>query len=138
MIIDTNDIDKAKDLIKKSTYPILIRAQNDIFNRKILEFGKIDYIVFPDSQKRKSNLRYIDSGFNSVLAKLAKKKDISVLIDIKDIRFISKKEKAQELEKIHGIINLCNKYRIKINILNYKDVKNSRPILHSLGYKQDF
>jgi len=42
-MISTNNIEQAKRLIKNSKEkPILVKAQDDHFNRKILEYGKFD------------------------------------------------------------------------------------------------
>lgn len=134
-MIETGNLEKAKILIKTEKKPVMIKAQSDEFNRKILEYGKFDILVFPDAEnsKRKISLKNIDSGFNIFLAKVAKKNNITIGLNLKDILDGNKREKAETLSKIIEIIRYCKKEDTKINLLNYKDKRTALSFLISLG-----
>ena len=119
-MISTQNTEQAKKLIKKEKPPIIVLAQSDNFNRKILEFGKFNILLGP---KR----------LNNVMAKIAAKNKISVGYDLSKIAKLEKKEKAIALEKIKQIIKVLRKTRTKIKILNYKDKKDASALLISLG-----
>ena len=136
-MISTSNIEQAKNLIKKEKQEkiklIVVRAQNDDFNRKILEYGHFDILLGIESGKKQRSLRQIDSGFNHVLAKIASKNKISLGIDMEELRNLSKEEKALRLEKIMQNIILCRKSKVKIKLLNARDEKDAFAFLSSLG-----
>ena len=133
-MINTNNLEKAKLMIKsEKVKPIIVRAQNDNFNRKILEYGKFDILVSVEAGKRQRTLRNIDSGFNHVLAKIAEKNKVAIGIDVYEIARLAKEEKAKRLERIIQNIKTCRKAKTKIKLLNYKDKKNAFSFLISLG-----
>ena len=77
-MINTDKIEKAKLMIKESKErPLVLLAQDDNFNRKILEYGKFDVLLSIERGERKDSLRQVDSGFNHVLAVIAAKNKIS-------------------------------------------------------------
>ena len=97
-MITEKNIEKAKQQIKKTKdKPIIVQAQDDNFNRKLLEFGKFDILLSIEQGDRKNKLRQIDSGLNHVLAKIATKNNISLGINLREIRNLSKSEKAKRL-----------------------------------------
>ena len=81
-MIDTQDINQARKLIKIAAKPIIIKAKNDEFNRKILEYGHFDVLLSVERGDRKDTVRQLDSGFNHVLARIAAKNKVSIGIDI--------------------------------------------------------
>ena len=136
-MISTQNIEQAKNLIKKEIQqkikPIMVQAQNDDFNRKILEYGMFDILLSPEANARERSLRQIDSGFNHVLANIATKNNIAIGIDMKEISELSKENKARRLEKIIQNNKICRKAKTKIALLNYKDKKDAASFLISLG-----
>jgi len=133
-MISTTNIEQAKKLIKTTKEkPIVILAQNDEFNRKILEYGKFDILLSPERGNRQRTLRTIDSGLNHVLAEIATKNKVSIGIDMDELRALGKEEKANRLEKIKQNIKICRKAKTKITILNYKNEKDAFAFLISLG-----
>jgi len=134
-IIQSPNIDEVKNLIKtkETSKPIIIQAQSDLFNRKILEFGHFDMLLGIEKGNRKRAIRQIDSGFNEVLAKIATKNHISLGIDLDEIRKMSKKEKSIYLEKVEQNIKIARKHKTKIALLNVKDKKDASSFLSSLG-----
>ena len=134
-MINTLNLEKAKNLIKQSKEKtIIVKAQNIEFNRKILEYGKFNILLSiennPEEYKSKKNL---DSGLNHVLAKIAAKKNISIGIDMEEIKNLEKKEKAIRLSKIIQNIKICRKAKTKIKLLNFKDKRTAFSFIISLG-----
>jgi len=119
-IINTSDINQARKEIqqfKKSKLPIIIQAQGDEFNRKILENKDIDILISPELHQRKDKLKQRDSGLNEVLCKLATKNNIKIAIDLKQIQKLPKQDKAIALSRIMQNIKLCKRTKTKIVIL---------------------
>lgn len=132
-MINNPSIEKTKQVLKAEPSPKIIQGQNDEYNRKMLEYGKFDILLSPDSGNRKSTLRHIDSGFNHVLAILAAKNNVAIGIDLDDLRSISKIEKAKRMEKIIQNIRIARKKSVKLAIKGIQDINNKQPLLKSLG-----
>ena len=133
--INTSNLEQARKQLKKAEKPIIVYAQDDNFNRKILEYGKFDILLFLSYvlKQKKDKLKQIDSGFNHVLGKIASNKDITIGFDLEDIRQLEKKDKAITLSKIIQNIKICRKTKTKIMLINYKDKRNLPSFLISLG-----
>ena len=96
-IIETDNPEKAKQAIKSiKNSPIIIKSKNLDFDRKLLEYGKFDILLDIEKTNGKNTLRYINSGLNHVLARIASKNNIALGIDL---LALSKKNKKL------GIIN---------------------------------
>ena len=132
-MIDTDNLEQAKRQIKREKPPIVVKAQNGAFNRKILEYGRFDILTSVESKEQKTTLRQIDSGFNHVLATIAKKNQISLGIDLMEIRRLNLEDKADRLAKIMQNISLCKKEGVQLRALNYKDKRGAFSFLISLG-----
>ena len=133
-MIDTDNVEKAKRLIKESPEkPIIVLAQNDIFNRKVLEYGKFDILLSVERGDRKDSIRQLDSGFNHFFARLAHKNKVALGVDLGEIAKLDKKEMAQRIAKIKQNIFLCKKTGTKIKLINFKDEKDAFAFLVDLG-----
>lgn len=132
-MINTDNIEEARKLIKKSGKPIIVKARNLEFNRKILEYGKFDILLDIEESSGKNKLRQIDSGFNEVLAAIARKNNISIGIDLKKINQLSKEKKAEYLTKLKQNIKICRKFETNMVILNVEDKNLAKAFLTSLG-----
>jgi RNase P/RNase MRP subunit p30 len=133
-MITTPNIEQAKRLIKlEKEKPVIVQAQDDDFNRKMLEYGKFDILLSPEAGIRKHKLRQLDSGFNHVLAEIAVKNKVAIGIDIAEISRLEKKEKAIRLSRIAQNIKICRKAKTQIKALNAKDKKDAAALLTSLG-----
>lgn len=117
-MITTENLEQAKRLIRKEEHPIIIKAQDEQFNRKILEYGHFDVLLGLELQPQKSSLRQLNSGFNEVLAKIAKANSISLGIDLDAIRKLNKTQQAEVLSRIRQNIFLCRK--AGLNLAFYK------------------
>ena len=133
-MISTSNIEQAKNIIKNSKEkPLVVMAQNDEFNRKILEYGRFDILLGVESGNRKRSLRNIDSGFNHVLGEIARKNKVSIGIDVKELSRLNKEQRAMYLERIMQNIRICRKSGAKITLLNYEDKLSAFSLLLSLG-----
>jgi len=130
--INTSNIEQAKTLIKTSVKPIIVIAKDDDFNRKILEYEKIN-VIKDFEYGRKDSLRQLNSGLNSFLASLASKNNISIGIDMEELRKQLKKDKAVLLARIMQNIKICRKAKAKIKLLNYNNKIQASSFLLSLG-----
>ncbi len=138
IIINTNSVEKAKQLIKTAKIekkPVIIKAQDENFNRKILEYGKFDILLFElkDLVKLKDSLKNINSGINHVLANIAAKDNIVFSYDLSEFQNLDKKEKAIFLSKLRQNLQICRKAKARIVLLNYRDKREARALLLSLG-----
>lgn len=133
-MISTTNIEQAKNLIKKAAEkPIVVQAQNDEFNRKILEYGRFDILLGVERGNRQRTLRNIDSGFNEVLAHIAAKNKVSLGVDMEELSQLDKENKAKRLERIMQNIKVCRKAGVKIILFNCRDKKDSVSFMLSLG-----
>ncbi len=135
-MITTTNIEQAKKQIKIETEslvkPIIVKAQDDNFNRKMLEYGKFDVLLLhPSMQNKKPPL-------NNILAEIASRNNIAIGIDVEAIANLPKKEKAVELAGLIQTIKTCRKAKtrlqaINMNNINDKDKKGAFGLLTSLG-----
>jgi len=118
-IISTNNLNNARKLIQKirkedPDEEIAVQAQDDNFNRKILEYKDVDILLNPHFNKRKDKLKQRDSGLNEVLCKIAVKNNIKIGIDLNSLTKLQKKEKAIALSRIIQNIKLCKRTKTSI------------------------
>ena len=96
-IIQESKLEKARKSIRESKdKTIIFSSENDDLNRKILEKEKIDILLINLAQ-RKDYQKQRDSGFNQVLAKIAKKNKITIRINFNEI--VNSKNKSKILSK---------------------------------------
>ncbi len=129
--IDFNKIrKKIKDNLKKT---IIFSSDDDELNRKVVEKEKIAVLLLNKFQ-RKDRFKQRNSGFNQVLAKLARKKNIIIGINLDEILEAKGEKKKDILARIKQNIKLCNKYKLKMDFIALKE-KNKRDIydLKALG-----
>lgn len=132
-MINTNNLEHAKNLIKNNKKPIIVKSQDSEFNRKILEYGKFDVLIDLEYSDKPDSLKQLESGLNHVLAKFAAKNNIMIGFDLNRFSNLRKKEKAIILGRIMQNIKICRKAGAKITIINIKDKKNAKTFLLSLG-----
>lgn len=134
MIINNPNLEQAKLQIKKAQEkPIVVQGQDDIFNRKILEYGKFDILLSPEAGHRKQKLKQQDSGFNEVMGRIAAKNSVAIGIDFETIRKEDPKELSLHLARLEQNIALCRKTNTKIVCINYHDARNASALLSILG-----
>lgn len=111
-----NEVRKQIQKLKKEGKQIIVKAQDDEFNRKILEMQGIDILLSPEIHARKDKLKQRDSGLNEILCKLARKNNIKIGINLEEISKLQKKEKAKILSRIMQNISLCKRTGTEIVI----------------------
>lgn len=129
--IQADNFDKARRAIRENKGKIIIFSSNDDeLNKKILEKEKINVLLL-NLSSRKDRMKQRDSGFNHVLAKLAKKKNISLGINLDEIINSDSKGKSEILARVRQNIKLCNKNKLKMKFISKN--KRERYNLKSLG-----
>jgi len=133
-IINENTFEKArKEINKNKSQKIIFTSNNDELNRKVLEKLPINILLINQS-KRKDKQKQRDSGFNQVLAKIAKKNKIIIGINFDEIIESKSETKKKILARVKQNIKLCNKNKLKMKFIA-QNPKNNRNIydLKSLG-----
>jgi RNase P/RNase MRP subunit p30 len=132
ILISENNFDKARKLIKENQgKKIIFSSEDDELNRKILEKENIEILLL-NLEGRKDFQKQRDSGFNQVLAKLAKKKNITLGINLDEIINSEGKQKAIILARVIQNIKICNKNKVKMKFIQKNNHRNILD-LKSLG-----
>jgi RNase P/RNase MRP subunit p30 len=136
-IINTNNLNQARkqiqELKKQNKKPMIVQSQDDAFNRKILENKDIDILLAPESHNRKDYMKQRDSGLNEVLCKLATKNNITIAIDLNNLKKQEKKQKAIILARIKQNIQLCKRTKTKIILLPNPSKQEAISFMQTLG-----
>jgi ribonuclease P/MRP protein subunit RPP1 len=119
IIIQGENFDLARKKIRENKGKIIIFSGDDELNRKILEKEKIDILLL-NQKGRKDKQKQRDSGFNQVLAKIAKKNNIIIGINLDEIINAKAKRKAEILARVKQNIKLCNKNKLKMKFITQK------------------
>lgn len=120
-IINNKNLDLVRKEIKREKEfqkKIIVQAQNEKFNRKILENKEVDVLLSPEFNNLNDKLKQRNSGLNEILCKIAKKNDISIGIELKKIINLQKKDKTKILSRIIQNISLCKRIGTKILIID--------------------
>jgi RNase P/RNase MRP subunit p30 len=129
-MINNSNIEEVKKLLKKTGDKIIL-AQNEEFNRKILEYGKFDILLAVELNSGKDKIRQIDSGLNHVLVKIATKNKVAIGFDLERISKLPSKDKAQTLSKVIQNIQICRKAKTKVAVKT-SSVNKARDFLLSV------
>ena len=149
ILIQETSFEKARRKIRENKdKKIIFTSDDDDLNRKILEKEKINILLI-NKKNRKDFSKQRDSGFNQVLAKIAKKNNVEIGINLDEIiestpqaysdkssKKISTrgKDKADILGRIRQNIKLCNKNKLNMKFIAQKK-ENQRSVyeLKALG-----
>ena len=132
VLIQETNFDKARKLIKENSgKKIIFTSDDDELNRKILEKENINVLLL-NMEKRKDFQKQRNSGLNHIFAKLAKKKDVRIGINLDERIKTSEKEKARILARIKQNIEICNKEKVNMEFI-YKNNKRNIYDIKSLG-----
>jgi RNase P/RNase MRP subunit p30 len=132
ILISENNFDRARKLIRESQgKKIIFSSDDDELNRKILEKENIEILLL-NQEGRKDFQKQRNSGFNHVFAKLAKKKNIIIGINLDEIINSEEKQKAIILARVIQNIKICNKNKLKMKFVS-KSQKRNILDLKSLG-----
>jgi len=124
IIIQETNFNKIQSQIKEAQIQkkqIIFSSDDDELNRKVLEKLPIQILLI-NLAKRKDFQKQRNSGFNQVLAKIAKKKNVIIGINLKEI--LKAKEKEKILSRVEQNIKLCNKNKLKMKFIIEKQGDN--------------
>jgi RNase P/RNase MRP subunit p30 len=131
ILINENDFEKARKQIQENSKKRIIFSGDDETSRKILEKENIDILLLNQTGKRDFH-KQRNSGFNHVMAKMAKKKGIAIGINLDEIINSGEKERALIIARIKQNIRICNKNKLKMKFI-YKNQKRNILDLKALG-----
>lgn len=131
VIIQENNFEKARKLIRENSGKKIIFSGDDETNRKVLEKENINILLLNQSG-RKDSQKQRTSGFNQIMAKLAKKKNVNIGINLDELIKSSEKEKSAIIARIKQNVKLCNKNKLKMKFV-YKNQKRNLHDLSALG-----
>ena len=132
VFIHEDNFDKARKLIKENLgKKIIFSSDDDELNRKILEKEDINILLL-NQAGRKDFQKQRNSGFNHIMAKLAKKKNVIIGINLDEIISAEGKQKASILARISQNIRICSKNKLKMVFL-YKNQKRDIYDLKAFG-----
>jgi ribonuclease P/MRP protein subunit RPP1 len=121
-LIQEDTFEKARKKIKENKDNLIIfSSNNDELNRKIIEKEPIDILLI-NQASRKDFQKQRNSGFNHVLAKIAKKKKVTIGINLDEI--IESKQKSDILARIRQNIKICNKNKLKMKFISLKQKRD--------------
>jgi RNase P/RNase MRP subunit p30 len=139
IILTETNFSKLKDRIKKEKAEVdnkivIFSSEDDELNRKVVEKLPIDILLI-NLSNRKDFQKQRNSGFNQVLAKVMKKNNMVLGINLDEIiEERNLKKKSEIRARIKQNISLCNKNKVKMKFITQNE-KNERNIydLKSLG-----
>lgn len=115
-MIAGTDFNQIRKKIRENTdKTIVFTSSDDEMARKVLEKEQINVLLI-NQKGRKDKLRQRDSGFNQVLAKVAKKKNVSIGINFDEILAAQGEEKAEILARVSQNVELCKKNKLNMII----------------------
>jgi ribonuclease P/MRP protein subunit RPP1 len=134
IIIQESTFEKARKAIQKNKgHKIIFSSDDDELDRKILEKESI-HVLLLNQKSRKDFQKQRNSGFNHVLAKIAKKNNVIIGINFDEIINSDKKQKAEILARVKQNVMICNKNKLQMKFIAQEE-KNKRSVydLKSLG-----
>ena len=132
VLIHENNFDKARKLINENHGKrIVFSSDDDELNRKVLEKENINVLLL-NQEGRRDFQKQRNSGLNHVMAKIAKKKNVAIGINLDEIIKSGQKEKSKIIARVMQNIKICNKNRLKMKFI-YKNQKRNVYDLKSLG-----
>ncbi len=113
-----NEVRKEILKLKNDGAIVVVQAQGDDFNRKIVENSDVDVLFGLEMHDRRDYLKQRDSGLNEVLCKLAKKNGVKVGVDLKGLSRLNGVEKASVLARVMQNVKLCRRVGTEIVVLD--------------------
>jgi len=134
VLIKETTFEKARKKIveaKKQNKITIFSSADDELNRKVLEKLEINVLLI-NLAERKDFQKQRNSGFNHVLAKIAKKNKIIIGINLDEIIGAESKSKANILARVRQNVKLCNKNKLQMEFFSEK-YKKDKYDLKALG-----
>lgn len=132
VVIQENNFDRARKLIQENSGKrIIFSSEDEETGRKVLEKENIEIFLL-NQAGRKDYQKQRNSGFNHVMAKLAKKKGVVIGINLDELIKASEKEKSEIIARIRQNVKICSKNKLKMKFI-YKNQKRNLHDLVALG-----
>jgi len=133
IILTQKNFTKLKEEIKlNKVKTIIFSSEDDDLNRKVIEKLPIQILLI-NLSNRKDFQKQRNSGFNQVMAKVAKKNNITIGINLDEIiEERNLKKKSELFARLRQNIMLCNKNKVKMKFIVNKNKRNPHE-LKSLG-----
>ncbi|MEX0920332.1 MAG: RNase P subunit p30 family protein [Candidatus Pacearchaeota archaeon] len=133
-LIQATDFNKARKAIRENKgKEIVFSSDDDDLARQVLEKENINILLI-NLSGRKDRMKQRDSGLNHVIAKIAKKNNVRIGINLDEILDAkSKKEKSEILGRVRQNVKLCNKNKLKMKFIFSSKNKKDQHDLKSLG-----
>ena len=132
----------AKELYKLiNKYPkVVVFGYSEELNKAALENKKVEMLVNPERYFDGDKMDSRNSGLNDALCKLAAKNGITIAMDVDYLLKLTDEERIVKLGKIMQNVMLCNKYKVKMVILNRegRNEKDLKGFGLCLGMKPGF
>ena len=135
VLISGKDFNEARKKIReaqKQGAEVIFTSNDDELERKVLEKETISMLLI-SQEGRRDMAKQRSSGFNQVLAKTAKKKDVVVGINLDEILNSQEEKKSEILSRIRQNVKLCNKNKLKMEFISKKGQEKDKYDLKSLG-----
>jgi|WetSurMetagenome_2_1015567.scaffolds.fasta_scaffold11561_4 RNase P/RNase MRP subunit p30 len=124
ILIQEDNFDKARKQINENKGKIVIfSSDDDELNRKILEKENIAILLI-NQKERKDFQKQRNSGLNQVLAKIAKKKNIAIGINLDELINSEEKKKSEIIARIRQNVKICNKNKVKMKFISKLNKRN--------------
>ncbi len=125
-LVDSDEKESRKiiDSLKHKDKIIAVVARDDFFNRRALETLKINYLVGLEANPRSDTLKQRSSGLNHVLAKIARDKKITIIVNLGELIKSDKDEKARRISRIIQNIKICRKANCDIKFATFAKSKD--------------
>ena len=126
-ILKETNFSRLKEIIKKEKEkPIIFNSDDDELNLKILEKLPIQILLI-NLENRKDFQKQRNSGFNQVMARLAKKNSIKIGINLDEL--INSKNKEKIIARLRQKIELCKKNKLKMVFVSEKENKKFQNLI---------
>ncbi len=109
----------------------IINARDLAYNRNVLEKKKRIALIGLEFNSEKDRPKYLSSGLNGVLARIAEKNNNIITFDIKRLSTLSKTEKARVLARMSQNISFCRKAKTRLGLRG--TLKEGHSLISSLG-----
>ncbi len=132
-MITEKDFNRLKIIAKKEGKIKVYCSDDDELNRKVIEKLPVEILLIP-LENRKDFSKQRNSGFNQVMAKIAKKKGVEIGINLDEL--ILSKEKNRIIARVIQNIRICKKEKVGMQFVQFKnkrDLHELKAFLESLG-----
>ena len=130
VILREKNFSKLKELVKKNKdKEVYFSSDDDVLNRKVLEKLQINILLI-NLERRKDFSKQRNSGLNDVMAKIAKKKNIQIGINLDELIYSINRERV--VSRLRQNVRLCNRNKIQMKFIQGKENRDL-VVLKSLG-----